>query len=45
MDFSGGRFLSIGEASARGLDMQMKSWYVRGLSKAQDGVMPLTATP
>jgi hypothetical protein len=24
-----------GEASARGLDMQMKSWYVRGLSKAQ----------
>lgn len=45
MEFSGGRFLSIGEASARGLDMQMKSWFVRGLSKAQDGVMPLTATP
>lgn len=43
LDFSGAKFLSVAEASARGRDMQMKAWYIRGDS--DDGVLPLTATP
>lgn len=45
VEFSGAKFLSVAEASQRGLDMQMKAWYVRGLTSAGDGVLPLTATP
>lgn len=45
LEFSGGKFLSVAAASQRGLDMQMKAWYVRGLTEAGDGVLPLTATP
>lgn len=45
MEFSGARFLSVAEASQRGRDMQMKAWFIRGLTPAHDGVMPLTATP
>lgn len=45
LEFSGGKFLSVAEASQRGRDMQMKAWFVRGLTPAGDGVLPLTATP
>lgn len=45
LDFSGAKFLSVAEASQRGRDMQMKAWFVRGLSDRGDGVLPLTATP
>lgn len=45
LDFSGAKFLSVAEASQRGRDMQMKAWFVRGLTPAGDGVLPLTATP
>lgn len=45
VEFSGGKFLSVAAASKRGIDMQMKAWYVRGLTEAGDGVLPLTATP
>lgn len=45
LEFSGGKFLSVAEASQRGRDMQMKAWFVRGLTAGGDGVMPLTATP
>jgi hypothetical protein len=45
LEFSGAKFLSVAEASQRGRDMQMKAWYVRSLSAANDGVLPLTATP
>lgn len=43
--FKGGKFLSLPEASARGLDAQIKTWYIRGQSPKQDGVLCLTATP
>ena len=45
VDFAGAKFLSVAEASQRGLDMQMKAWYIRGESELNDGVLPLTATP
>lgn len=45
LEFSGAKFLSVAEASQRGRDMQMKAWFVRGLTPAGDGVLPLTATP
>lgn len=45
VEFSGAKFLSVAEASQRGLDMQIKAWFVRGLTAAGDGVLPLTATP
>jgi hypothetical protein len=45
VEFSGAKFLSVAEASQRGLDVQMKAWYVRGQSELHDGVMLLTATP
>lgn len=45
VEFSGAKFLSVAEASQRGLDIQMKAWYVRGLSPLRDGVLALTATP
>lgn len=45
VDFSGAKFLSVAEASQRGLDVQIKAWFVRGLSPLNDGVLGLTATP
>ncbi len=45
VDFSGAKYLSISEPAKRGLDAQAKCWYIRGLSAAGDGVIPLTATP
>ena len=43
--FKGAQYLSLSTASKRGLDAQAKAWYVRGLSKLNDGVLLLTATP
>lgn len=45
VDFKSAKFLSLAEASARGLDAQAKCWYVRNKSPNADGVMLLTATP
>lgn len=45
VEFSGAKFLSVAEASQRGLDVQIKAWFVRGLSPLGDGVLGLTATP
>jgi hypothetical protein len=45
VEFSGAKFLSVAEASQRGLDVQIKAWYIRNLSKLNDGVLGLTATP
>lgn len=45
VEFSGGKFLSLAEPSARGLDAQAKAWYVRKQSPRKDGVILLTATP
>lgn len=45
-EFKGGKFLSMAEASNRGLDAQAKCWYVRRSSgDRSDGVLCLTATP
>lgn len=43
--FEGAKFLSLADASNRGIDAQVKTWYVRGMNKASDGVLLLTATP
>ena len=45
LDFQGAKYLSAALASDRGLDAQVKAWFIRGQSKNHDGVMPLTATP
>ncbi|MCA0214688.1 MAG: N-6 DNA methylase [Proteobacteria bacterium] len=45
VEFSGAKFLSVAEASQRGLDIQIKAWYIRSLSALTDGVLGLTATP
>ena len=45
VDFTGAKFLSLAPASKRGIDAQAKSWYIRGGSELQDGVLLLTATP
>lgn len=45
VEFSGAKFLSVADASQRGLDIQIKAWFVRGLSPLHDGVLGLTATP
>lgn len=44
-DFKGGKFLSLPEASSRGLDAQIKCWYIRDTSPHGDGVLGLSATP
>lgn len=43
----GGRvkWLSLAPASARGLNMMLKTWYIRGKTPKNDGVLCLTATP
>lgn len=45
VEFKGGKYLSLSPASSRGLDAQLKTWYVRGQSSIGDGVLMLTATP
>lgn len=45
LDFQSAKYLADATASDRGLDMQVKAWYVRGQSPNRDGVMALTATP
>jgi len=45
VDFKGGKYLSVSDASKRGLDAQAKAWFVRGDSARGDGVVLLTATP
>ncbi len=45
VNFGSAKFLSLSPASKRGIDAQAKSWYVRGQSPLQDGVLSLTATP
>lgn len=45
VDFSGAKFLSVADASQRGLDIQIKAWYIRDLTPSGDGVLSLTATP
>jgi SNF2 family DNA or RNA helicase/predicted RNA methylase len=44
-EFKGAKYLADPSKSQRGMDMQAKSWYVRGLSTRNDGVLSLTATP
>ncbi len=46
-DFTGKRAvsMSISDASKRGLDAQVKAWYLRGTTPQHDGVLLLTATP
>lgn len=44
-DFKGGKFLSLADASLRGLDAQIKAWYIRDMSPHSDGVLGLSATP
>lgn len=45
VEFKGGKFLSLAEPSARGLDAQAKAWFVRKDTPRKDGVILLTATP
>ncbi len=44
-EFKGAKYLADPTKSQRGMDMQAKAWYVRGLSPRSDGVLSLTATP
>jgi len=37
--------LSLSKASARGIDIQAKAWYIKGLTAQADGILMLTATP
>jgi len=43
--FKSAKYLSLAEASKRGVDAQSKCWYIRGESALKDGVLLLTATP
>jgi hypothetical protein len=45
-DFDSAKYLSVkSDPSARGLDAQVKAWFVRGGTPKGDGFMILTATP
>ncbi|MFM0608656.1 SNF2-related protein [Paraburkholderia sediminicola] len=44
-EFKGAKYLADPTKSQRGMDMQAKAWYVRGLTPRNDGVISLTATP
>ncbi|PIQ55384.1 MAG: hypothetical protein COW02_03500 [Comamonadaceae bacterium CG12_big_fil_rev_8_21_14_0_65_59_15] len=44
-EFKATRFVANPESSKRGMDMQAKCWYIRGMSGSGDGVLGLTATP
>lgn len=43
--FKGAKYLADPSKSQRGMDMQAKAWFVRGLTERNDGVVSLTATP
>ena len=43
--FKGAKYLADPSKSQRGMDMQAKAWFIRGLSPRNDGVLSLTATP
>jgi hypothetical protein len=43
--FTGAKYLADPAKSQRGMDMQAKAWYVRGMTTRNDGVLSLTATP
>jgi SNF2 family DNA or RNA helicase/predicted RNA methylase len=43
--FVGAKYLADPSKSQRGMDMQAKAWFVRGLTARNDGVVSLTATP
>ncbi len=44
-EFKQTKFVSNPKQSNRGMDMQAKCWYIRGITNNNDGVMALTATP
>ncbi|MDF0506804.1 SNF2-related protein [Burkholderia cenocepacia] len=44
-EFKSAKYLADPAKSQRGMDMQAKAWYVRGLTPRNDGVLSLTATP
>ncbi|WP_186083662.1 N-6 DNA methylase [Burkholderia gladioli] len=44
-EFKSAKYLADSLKSQRGMDMQAKAWFVRGLSSKGDGVLSLTATP
>lgn len=44
-EFKAAKFIANPASSQRGMDMQAKCWYIRGITGASDGVMALTATP
>lgn len=44
-DFRPAKYLAMSEPSTRGLDAQIKAWYIRKQSPKNDGVLLLTATP
>lgn len=44
-EFVQAKFVANPTVSQRGMDMQAKCWYVRGMTKNNDGIMALTATP
>lgn len=45
VDFKGGKYLSVADSSAMGMDAQAKAWLIRGKAAKGDGVLLLTATP
>jgi hypothetical protein len=45
LEGTGYKYISVAQPSQRGLDMNVKAWYIRGMNKHGDGVMSLTATP
>ncbi|CAN5294149.1 hypothetical protein BH10PSE16_BH10PSE16_00750 [soil metagenome] len=44
-EFKATKFVANPASSQRGMDMQAKCWYIRGITGGGDGVMALTATP
>ena len=44
-EFEGCEYLSIASPAKMALDAQLKSWYIRGQTGKNDGVLLLTATP
>lgn len=44
-EFEGCEYLSIASPAKMALDAQLKSWYIRGETAKNDGVLLLTATP
>lgn len=44
-EFKAAKFIANPASSQRGMDMQAKCWYIRGITGGGDGVMALTATP